>query len=67
MVGAMFLFGGVIAALVALWIWMIIDCAKRKFKNDNEQVVWILILVFTGWLGAIIYYFAVKKQDKKKK
>lgn len=45
------------------WIWMIVDCAKRKFKNDNDKVVWILIVVFLNWLGALIYYFMVKKKD----
>lgn len=57
----------VIAACVALfvfWIAMIIDCAKRKFKSDTEKVVWILLLIFLGILGAGIYYFAVKREDK---
>ncbi len=46
------------------WIWMIVDCAQRDMKGDNK-VVWILILVFLGILGAIIYYFAVKRKSKK--
>lgn len=50
-----------IAALV-FWIWSIIDCAKRKFKNSTEQIVWILVIVFLGVLGSIIYYFAVKRR-----
>ena len=44
---------------------MIIDCAKRDFKGDSEKVVWILVIVLLGFLGAIIYYFAVKANDKK--
>ena len=47
-----------------LWILMIIDVAKRKFKQENDRVMWILILVFTGIIGAIIYYFIVKKPNK---
>lgn len=49
------------------WIFMIVDCAKREFKNDNDKVVWIILLALTHLLGATIYYFAVKKQDKKGK
>lgn len=41
---------------------MIIDCAQRKFKSDSEKVVWILVIVLLGWLGAIIYYFVVKRK-----
>lgn len=44
------------------WIFMLVDCAKRNFKKDNDKVVWILILVFTGIIGAIIYYFVVKNK-----
>lgn len=46
------------------WIFMLIDAAKRKFKNENEKVVWILVLALTGILGAVIYYFAIKYQNK---
>jgi len=44
------------------WIAMIIDCAKRNFKKDAEKIVWILVLIFLGVLGAIIYYFVVKRK-----
>lgn len=51
----------VILFSVVFWIWMIVDCAQRKMK-DNDKVVWILILIFLGSIGAIIYYFAVKRK-----
>lgn len=55
-----------IFALVILsfvfWILMIVDCAKRKFKNENDRVVWILVIVLAQLIGAIIYYFVVKKK-----
>ena len=46
------------------WIWMIVDCARRKFKTDNDKLIWIIILALLGWLGAIIYYFVIKVPDK---
>lgn len=48
-----------------LWIFMLIDCAQRKFKKENDKVVWILVLALAGVIGAIIYYFAVKHKSKK--
>ena len=44
------------------WIAMIIDCTKRNFKKDSEKIVWILVLIFLGILGAVIYYFVVKRK-----
>ncbi|MGV8152364.1 MAG: PLD nuclease N-terminal domain-containing protein [Candidatus Nanoarchaeia archaeon] len=53
-----------IILLFVLWIFMLIDAAKRKFKNDNDRVLWILVLALTSYIGAIIYYFVVKRKDK---
>ncbi|MBI3034687.1 PLDc N-terminal domain-containing protein [Candidatus Woesearchaeota archaeon] len=51
--------------LFVFWIWMLIDCAKRAFKNDNEKVVWIIVIALLGFIGAAVYYFAVKINDGK--
>ncbi len=48
-----------------LWIIMLIDCAKREFKNSNDKVLWILVIILAGAIGAVVYYFAVKKKNKK--
>ena len=47
------------------WIWMIIDGIQRKFKNDLEKVIWIIVIIFTSWIGAIVYYFAIKQYNPK--
>jgi hypothetical protein len=47
------------------WILMLVDVIQRKFKKDSDKIIWILIIVFTNWVGAIIYYFVVKKPNKK--
>ena len=53
-----------IAAMV-FWIFMLVDCAKRDFKNESDKVVWILVIALLNWIGALIYYIVVKRQDKK--
>lgn len=55
-----------IALMFLFWILMIIDAAKREFKDPNERVVWVLILVFLQILGAVIYYFIIKRPAKQK-
>lgn len=56
-------------ALFIFWIVMIVDIVKREnWKDDSEKTVWLLIVILVGWLGALIYYFIIKKDhDKKKK
>jgi NADH:ubiquinone oxidoreductase subunit 6 (subunit J) len=50
--------------LFVLWIMMIVDCAQRKFKEENEKIIWILVIVLASYIGAIIYYFVVKRPNK---
>ena len=54
-----------IILLFVLWIFMVIDCARREFPNKDDRIVWILVLVFLSYIGAIIYYFAVKRKFDK--
>lgn len=51
--------------LFVFWIIMIVDVAKRDFKKENDKIVWILIVVLLGWFGGLIYYFVVKRKDKR--
>ncbi|MEK6914918.1 MAG: PLDc N-terminal domain-containing protein [Nanoarchaeota archaeon] len=51
-----------IVALIALvfWIWMLVDCSKRKFKNNVEKIVWIVAIVLAGWVGALVYLIVIR-------
>jgi len=43
------------------WVMMIVDVAKHDFKKPDEKIIWILVVVLAGWIGALIYYFAGRK------
>lgn len=49
----------------ALWIWMLVDCAVNE-PSGNEKVVWILIILLAGCIGAAIYFF-VRRPTRKAK
>ncbi|HEY0456305.1 MAG TPA: PLDc N-terminal domain-containing protein [Verrucomicrobiae bacterium] len=38
-----------------LWIWMLIDCATKETDQGNTKLVWILVIIFTHLLGALLY------------
>ncbi|MEK7585128.1 MAG: PLDc N-terminal domain-containing protein [Patescibacteria group bacterium] len=48
---------GIIAFI--FWLMMLIHAIKHPIEY---KPVWILVLLLTGLLGAIIYYFAVKRR-----
>ncbi len=51
-----------IIAVMVLWVWMLVDVGRRQFTDDNTRLMWVLIIVLAGWIGAIIYYFVGRKQ-----
>ena len=56
------IFGSGIGGLLSLagtifWIMMLVDAARREFKDDTMKVVWILVIAFTNVIGALVYYF----------
>lgn len=59
--------GFMVVALLAMafWIWMVVDCATNRELNSNDRLVWILVVLLTSVIGAVIYYVVVKRQAKQ--
>jgi len=58
----------ILFALVAkaFWIWMIIDVATNEPGEDQNKIVWLLVVIFTSFIGAAIYYF-VRRPERQRK
>lgn len=54
----------VFLAFFGFWIWMLVDCAKRSFDKDDEKLLWILVIVLAGVVGAAVYFFVVHQKEK---
>ena len=46
------------------WIIILIDAVTRKFKEDSEKIVWVIVIIFASFIGALIYYFIVYRKYK---
>ena len=42
--------------LFAIWIWTIIDIIKGEFRDNNEKVLWILLVVLLPFIGTVLYF-----------
>ena len=42
--------------VVAFWIWMLVDCLQNEPSEGNDKVVWLLVIILTSALGALIYF-----------
>ena len=48
----------VVLAMFAFWVWMIVDCATKE--QPDSKIVWLLIVLLAGIVGAVIYFFVRK-------
>ena len=52
-------------AFFAFWLWMLVDCATKEPSQGNDKIIWILVIIFTHWIGALIYYL-VRRPERKR-
>jgi len=63
-VGVFFAIVAVGLLFMAFWIWMLVDVLKRDIP---DKTLWVVLIVFTNWIGAFIYFFVVRKKYSMKK
>ena len=49
--------GGITVILFAFWLWMLIAVVTKE-PEGTDKIVWTIVVVFTGPVGALIYFFA---------
>lgn len=54
-----FIVGGLI-----LQIWMLIDCVANENNDQNQRVLWTLLIVFLQGIGALIYLLVRRPKRK---
>jgi Phospholipase_D-nuclease N-terminal len=47
------------------WIWMVVDCIMNKKISDMQKAFWVLLIVFTHFIGALIYFFVGRSMQPK--
>ena len=60
--GLFFILAGAVVGLLifAFWIWMLLHAITNKGLSDTEKIIWVLVVIFLHFLGAIIYFFLGK-------
>jgi hypothetical protein len=58
-IGLLFLLVAVVVgvAAFAFWIWMLVHAITNKGLTDTEKIVWVLVVLFAHFIGALIYFF----------
>lgn len=48
-------------ASMVLIIWSVIEIATKPFRKDSDKVIWLIICLFFGGVGSLIYLTQRKK------
>lgn len=51
--------------ILLFWFWMLADCIHKKFKHQKSMIEWFIIIIFVPILGAVLYYFLVKRKHER--
>jgi hypothetical protein len=43
-------------------LWMLVDCISKERSGSTEQVVWTILIIVFGILGAFAYNVSRRKQ-----
>ncbi|MDD2887646.1 MAG: PLDc N-terminal domain-containing protein [Aliarcobacter sp.] len=57
---------GIVLGFFALFIYALVDILKSEFENSINKVIWLLLIIFMGPIGVVLYLIIGKKQKVKK-
>ena len=61
-----FFLGTIGLAGTVLWIWILVEVLSKETDEGNTRLIWTLVVIFTRWIGALIYLI-VRRPERLKK
>jgi hypothetical protein len=62
-----FLFVAIIGLLglagFGFWVWMLVDCLTNVRSDGNDKLLWVLVILFANWVGALVYFFVQRPKN----
>ena len=59
------LFAMLFVGSLFFWLWILIDCITKEHNDGSNKLAWLLVIIFTNGVGALIYYFVRRPQRIK--
>jgi hypothetical protein len=58
----MLLTGVAALALFVLWLWALVHAIGNDRLDSTMKLVWVIVILFTGPLGPLLYLFVGRSQ-----
>lgn len=56
----------VVLGIMVFCIYVLVDILKSEFTNSINKVIWLILVLVTGPLGIVLYFFIGRKQKIQK-
>ena len=53
---------GLSLVATVFWIIELVDVCRREFPDQNTKLIWILVLIFSHGVGALVYFVVGRPQ-----
>jgi hypothetical protein len=63
--GSMLIIFGIALCVFVFWLMAIVDILKSDFTNPGNKTAWLIVLLFLGPLGMLLYAFVGTRQKIK--
>jgi hypothetical protein len=50
-------------AIIGLWVYCIADIARNRFQNENNKLIYIIVVVLAPLVGVLLY-LAIWQKEK---
>jgi len=44
-----------------LWLIALVSALRNRFKNPNDKIIWVLLIILLPFIGAILYFLIGSK------
>ena len=56
----------VVFGIMGFFIYVLVDILKSEFTNSVNKIIWLILVLVTGPLGIVLYFFIGRKQKIQK-
>jgi hypothetical protein len=40
---------------LGFWVYALFDCLRNDYKDPNQKLIWVILIVFTPLIGTFLY------------
>ncbi len=53
-------------AATVIWLWALIDCLQREFRDNTLKLIWALVILLGNFIGAVVYLIIGRPQGTRR-